>query len=252
MNLYWEIFYAINEYLQEKPLLDAFVVFIARHVPTILIIVSCTAILSKIIPNSFLEDIKKRRIAHIIRLSFSAILATIVLFFRRYVFGITSVPREESDGWIGRMIRYSYMWMTLNMTHLRPYARFLTDIGIAPVATLLVTYIIKIATGELRPFEALPRIIPLFEIGGGHSFPSGHAAFFASVAVVFLVHYPRLGVLYTFFALMIGFARMASGVHYPFDIFAGYMVGILVTFIVMRINHKKIPPLFLKEITLGS
>ncbi|MBP6912163.1 MAG: phosphatase PAP2 family protein [Candidatus Pacebacteria bacterium] len=250
MNLYWEIFYSINEYVREKPLLDGLIVFIARHLPTILILVSCCVILVKIIPKNILEDIQKRKITHILLISFSAILASSVLFFRRYVFGITSVPREESNGWAGRMIRYSYIWTTSNITHFRPYVRFLTDISIAPTATLMVAYIIKVATGELRPFEVLPRIVPLFEIGGGHSFPSGHAAFFASIAVVFLVHYPRLGAIYTVFALMIGFARMASGVHYPFDIFAGYIVGVFVTYVVMRINHKKIPTIFLKEITI--
>lgn len=59
-----------------------------------------------------------------------------------------------------------------------------------------------------------------------NSFPSDHAALFFSIAVgVFLVTRVAGGVLMCYFAAIIVFCRVYTGLHYPTDILAGGLLG---------------------------
>lgn len=64
---------------------------------------------------------------------------------------------------------------------------------------------------------------------GGYSFYSGHASLSMTIAVfIFLVlkkHYKYI-FLFFGFPLFFGYSRIYLGVHYPLDIFTGYMAGI--------------------------
>ena len=57
------------------------------------------------------------------------------------------------------------------------------------------------------------------------SFPSGHATFFSALATALYFYHKRLGLLYALGALLIGFARIMAGIHWPIDILAGYILG---------------------------
>ncbi|HLP86878.1 MAG TPA: phosphatase PAP2 family protein [Candidatus Paceibacterota bacterium] len=89
-----------------------------------------------------------------------------------------------------------------------------------------------------RPFLLFEQVKPLFLHGGVDSFPSGHAVFFGALAMsLFLIH-KRIGIFYFIIALVIGSARVASGVHFPFDIIAGYIIGIAIAVIFSVILRK--------------
>lgn len=91
-----------------------------------------------------------------------------------------------------------------------------------------------------RPFIFFENLKPLFLHGGMDSFPSGHAMFFGALAMsLFFVH-KRMGYLYFVVALIVGFARIASGIHFPIDIFWGYIFGFIITISFKRIliNNK--------------
>lgn len=64
---------------------------------------------------------------------------------------------------------------------------------------------------------------------GGYSFYSGHASLSMTIAVfIFLLlrrHYKYI-FLFFGFPLFFGYSRIYLGVHYPLDIFTGYMAGI--------------------------
>ena len=60
----------------------------------------------------------------------------------------------------------------------------------------------------------------------GHSFPSGHAANNMAVATVLILFYPRRGWLYLPIALLIAYARIYTGSHWPLDVLAGIILGI--------------------------
>ena len=76
-----------------------------------------------------------------------------------------------------------------------------------------------------RPFEILANINLLFSHGGGDSFPSGHATFFAALAIAVYSYHKKLGIIYIIGALLIGLGRIMAGIHFPIDILAGYILG---------------------------
>lgn len=80
---------------------------------------------------------------------------------------------------------------------------------------------------EKRPFQShhvhlLIRHVP------GQSFPSDHATAAFALALATLVFLSRpVGAALLAFAMLIGFARVYCGVHYPGDILGSLLVGLL-------------------------
>ncbi len=61
----------------------------------------------------------------------------------------------------------------------------------------------------------------------GRSFPSGHAANNMAVATVLILFFPRGGWLYLPIALLIGYSRIYTGSHWPLDVLAGLLLGVI-------------------------
>ena len=61
----------------------------------------------------------------------------------------------------------------------------------------------------------------------GRSFPSGHAANNMAVATVLILFYRRRGWIYLPVALTICYSRIYTGSHWPLDVLAGIILGIL-------------------------
>ena len=85
----------------------------------------------------------------------------------------------------------------------------------------------------------------------GRSFPSGHAANNMAVATVLILFYPRRGWLYLPVALLIAYARIYTGSHWPLDVIAGIILGIgggwlavkIIRFLWRRFSAKIMPVL---------
>jgi undecaprenyl-diphosphatase len=77
-----------------------------------------------------------------------------------------------------------------------------------------------------RPFVALG-FPPLFPHGTDSSFPSDHTLLSAALAGPLLVIRTRIGAWLTLWALLIGFARVAAGVHYPSDVLGSVFLAAL-------------------------
>ncbi|MFZ3011984.1 MAG: phosphatase PAP2 family protein [Minisyncoccia bacterium] len=91
--------------------------------------------------------------------------------------------------------------------------------------------ILKILIHVDRPFIEFSNVQSLF-FENGFAFPSTHAMFFATLAVsIFLLH-KKVGVLFIFFAFLIGMARIIAGVHFPFDILGGFILGAGISFMI--------------------
>ncbi len=58
-----------------------------------------------------------------------------------------------------------------------------------------------------------------------HSFPSAHATNMFALATLFTFYYPKKWIWFFAFAAMIGFSRIYVGVHYPFDVLGGAILG---------------------------
>jgi undecaprenyl-diphosphatase len=78
---------------------------------------------------------------------------------------------------------------------------------------------------SVRPFVALG-FEPLVQAVGSNSFPSGHAAFFFALAAAVYLARRDWGIAYLGFACVIAAARVAVGVHWPFDVVVGAAIGI--------------------------
>jgi undecaprenyl-diphosphatase len=60
-----------------------------------------------------------------------------------------------------------------------------------------------------------------------YSFPSGHAARMAAIAVAVGRFEPAAGLISFLLALLVGLCRVAVGVHYASDVLAGLLIGTL-------------------------
>ncbi len=105
---------------------------------------------------------------------------------------------------------------------------FITS-GLAWVVSQVLKYIIHID----RPFVAMSDLTTLFP-ETGFAFPSGHATFFMALAVALFFMHKKVGYIFMGFALLIGLARIAGGVHYPVDILGGFVLGGLVAYSVKK------------------
>ena len=100
--------------------------------------------------------------------------------------------------------------------------------AIALILCLLITNLcIKPLVDRLRPYEvetALQLIVPRLSDG---SFPSGHTcATFASVFVL-SKYYKKWTIPLYIFACLMGLSRLYLCVHFPTDVIAGAILGIL-------------------------
>lgn len=89
----------------------------------------------------------------------------------------------------------------------------------------IITELIRFFYDRPRPFLALG-LEPLFS-NDSSSFPSGHATFFFALAAVLFLYNKRAGTWFFLAALIMGAARVVSGVHWPSDILGGLAVALI-------------------------
>ena len=97
-------------------------------------------------------------------------------------------------------------------------------------ATILVAEsvsgLLKDRIGRARPPLHDPDPAPLVSLPHTSSFPSGHSTVAFACATVLALSVPRLRWPVFALAALIGFSRVYVGVHYPFDVLAGAVLGI--------------------------
>lgn len=105
----------------------------------------------------------------------------------------------------------------------------------AILSRFVVANIIRWIFPRVRPFVE-NHLTPLISQGPAEpSFPSGHAAFYFAIAAVIYFYNKKAGIVFLAVAFLMGVARVFVGVHWPSDILAGALIGILSAWLVFRI-----------------
>jgi len=87
-------------------------------------------------------------------------------------------------------------------------------------------HVLKDIIARQRPCNALTDINLLVGCGHSYSMPSNHASnAFAFAITFFFLRKNIIGYLFLAAAALIGFSRIYVGVHYPFDVVAGILLG---------------------------
>jgi undecaprenyl-diphosphatase len=117
--------------------------------------------------------------------------------------------------------------------------RFLIKEGIRLVVAVVsswgLSYLIKHMVKAPRPYLRFPEeVTKLFDYGGFDSFPSGHATLFMALGIMIYLHHRRAGIIFIILAIIISLARVVSGIHFPIDIFIGWIIGGGISYFIYR------------------
>jgi len=103
----------------------------------------------------------------------------------------------------------------------------------------IITEVIRNFIYTLRPFEFFaPELVISHAVESGML--SGHMALLTPLALTFLIMSKRQGLIASLIVLLIGFARIAAGVHWVSDVFMGIAVGALSFLIIRTVLPKRL------------
>lgn len=108
------------------------------------------------------------------------------------------------------------------------------------LARFVIIEIIRFIWYRPRPFIVEP-VNLLLHHSFSASFPSGHATFFFALSTLIYLYNKKTGLLFLGASFLISISRVFCGIHWPADILAGALVGILSALIIKKIFGKSFP-----------
>lgn len=108
------------------------------------------------------------------------------------------------------------------------------------ISSVVVNAGLKIFFNIQRPFEIYQSINPLFITHGFGSFPSSHAFFFAVLTTLSFFFLRRIFLFFLITSSLVGLARIMAGVHFFYDIVAGWFLGFVFAYIAIIFYKKSI------------
>lgn len=97
---------------------------------------------------------------------------------------------------------------------------------------LINNILLKNLVARVRPYNAIEGLVPIIKKPSEFSFPSGHAgSSFACACVLYRKLPKKFGIPILILAILISFSRLYVGVHYPTDVLAGAVTGIICSYL---------------------
>ncbi|MBQ2319715.1 MAG: phosphatase PAP2 family protein [Lachnospiraceae bacterium] len=162
--------------------------------------------------------------------------------------------RSELGNYI--IIKYTHLgdagkiWLLLvALLFICPKTRKLSGYCLLSIFICFLTgnIVLKNVIARTRPYEVIEMLRCIIEPQKDFSFPSGHTsiAFAATVPILINGKNKILGSIAVIAALFMGLSRLYVGVHYPTDVLAGMILGIvsaviscrLIRFVVSQNTH---------------
>lgn len=145
------------------------------------------------------------------------------------VAGYTSPILDRTMPILSEAASYSRIWLSISAflaafggtKGRQTAAEALTAVGIT---SFLANVLLKRSIPRTRPVSEVPEKRRL-EQPSSSSFPSGHSASAAAFSSVVADEYPRTYLAITGLAASVAFSRVYTGVHYPGDVLAGWLLG---------------------------
>lgn len=113
--------------------------------------------------------------------------------------------------------------------------------GVMSILALILSFVInnlilKNAVARTRPWIDVEGLKVLIKKPWDYSFPSGHtASSFAAAVVMYKTLPARFGIPAVILATAISLSRLYIGVHYPTDVLAGALSGIIIGLVICHV-----------------
>ncbi|WP_294342630.1 phosphatase PAP2 family protein [uncultured Clostridium sp.] len=126
------------------------------------------------------------------------------------------------------------------LSSMKKYRKYGVMLALALIITLVIGNItLKPLIARTRPFDANNlKDILLIKAPKDYSFPSGHTMASFAAATVLIYMNRKVGIVAMVLAVLIAFSRLYLYVHYPSDVFAGMIFGILSAIISIKLLAK--------------
>lgn len=122
-----------------------------------------------------------------------------------------------------------FFLIVILVINFKRYWKMVAEALVAAVITrFVIAQIIRALWFRARPFVENNVNLLVEHSSKEASFPSGHACFYFALSTIIFHYNKRLGILFYVFSLLIVFSRVYVGIHWPSDILAGAVLGILV------------------------
>ena len=135
-----------------------------------------------------------------------------------------------------------FLWLGLLIflaISFKKYWKMVVEAIVASVFTRFVLVeVIRWLWFRPRPFVTL-NFVPLINQSAKEaSFPSGHASFYFALSTIVYCYNKKAGILFFIASALIVIARVFVGIHWPSDILAGAVLGILTGWLIDKLFKK--------------
>lgn len=162
--------------------------------------------------------------------------AQILLFIQQYL-------RSDLFTWFWKGVTFlgegGWFWIVLGLILLFPKKTRkagITALLALAIGALITNLGLKNLVARVRPYDAVEGLAPLVARLKDYSFPSGHTCASFACAGVYYKSYPgKWGKATLVLAVLIALSRLYVGVHYPTDVLAGGIVGVLSALAALRL-----------------